>query len=73
MPGLALTFTDGSNSVSAKTGSEGSYSIDLAAGTWSVRAAGFGRIISGPMTVVVTDGAKIVANYVVDTGIRAAA
>ena len=73
MPGLALTFTDGSTSVGVKTGSDGTYSIDLAAGTWSVKAADFARIISGPTTVVVTDGASIVANYVVDTGIRAAA
>jgi hypothetical protein len=74
MSGLALTFTDGSTRLTAKTGSDGFYSIDLPAGTWSVSASGnMLRIISGPITVNVTDGAKITANYVIDTGIRAAA
>jgi hypothetical protein len=59
-------------SVGAKTTSDGFYSVDLPAGTWSVSAGGFMRILSGPLTVVVEAGADITANYVIDTGIRAA-
>ncbi len=73
MPGIALSFSDGSASVGVKTTSDGFYSIDLPAGTWKVSAPGFMRIISGPNPLVVTAGANVTANYVVDTGIRAAA
>jgi hypothetical protein len=72
MPGVALTFKNGAHTVGAKTTSDGFYSVELPAGTWSVSAAGYMRILSGPLTVVVEAGADITANYVVDTGIRAA-
>jgi hypothetical protein len=71
MAAIPLTFTDGSATSSVKTAMDGSYSIDLAAGTWKVSCSGVMRITSGPNPVVVTDGAHITANYVVDTGIRA--
>lgn len=70
--GVELVFTNNGTSVSATTDSNGDYSIDLAAGTWTVDTKPITRIISGPRTVVITAGSKIVANYVVDTGIRAA-
>jgi len=73
IPGIALTFTDGDTSISAKTGSDGFYKVDLPAGTWKVSAAGYMRILSGPNPLSVEAGAQITANYVVDTGIRAAA
>ncbi len=73
IPGLALVFTDGDTSFIAKTDSGGAYSIELPVGRWKVSTANLGRIISGPPTVEVTAGASLVANYVVDTGIRAAA
>jgi hypothetical protein len=69
--GLELIFTGGSTSVSAKTDSNGDYSIELASGTWTVGTGSFMRIIGGPVTLVVNAGAGIVANYVVDSGIRA--
>jgi hypothetical protein len=73
MPGAALTFKNGTTTIGAKTTSDGFYSVELPAGTWSVSAAGgFMRIISGPQTVVVEAGANITANYVIDTGIRTA-
>jgi len=72
MPGAALTFKNGTTTIGAKTTSDGFYSVELPAGTWSVSAGGFMRIISGPLTVVVEAGADITANYVIDTGIRAA-
>ena len=73
MPGLGLVFINGDMRLGTKTDSSGNYSIDLAPGTWTVSALNFGRIISGPEKLMVTAGANIVANYVVDTGIRAAA
>ena len=73
MPGVELTFTNGDATHGIKSNATGYYSIQLPAGTWTVRVLNFVRIMSGPETVVVTPGASIVANYVVDTGIRAAA
>ena len=52
------------------TGSNGYYSIGLAAGTWKVTIKSFMRIISGPPTVTVTAGSAVQADYVVDSGIR---
>jgi hypothetical protein len=72
MAAVPLTFTDGSARQNVKTALDGSYSIDLPAGTWKVSSAGILRIISGPNPVVVQAGAHITANYVIDTGIRAA-
>jgi hypothetical protein len=72
IPSLELVFTKGDTSQTTKTDSRGNYSIELPAGTWRVNAKSFMRIISGPQTLVVTAGASIVADYIVDTGIRAA-
>jgi hypothetical protein len=72
VPGLELDFKNGHTSLSAKTDSGGDYSIDLTSGTWTVNTKSYMSIISGPRTVVVGAGARIVANYVVDIGIRAA-
>ena len=72
-PGIALVFTNGTTTLVAKTDSAGAYTIDLPVGTWGVGTANFGRIVDGPQTVVVTNGGSIEADYVVDTGIRAAA
>jgi hypothetical protein len=72
-PGFELTFTKGNASFIAKTGSAGAYSIQLPVGTWSVSTLNIARIVSGPQTLEVTAGASIVADYTVDTGIRAAA
>ena len=68
-----LVFTDSGTSRTAQTDSNGAYSIELPAGTWTVDTKSYVRIISGPRKVVVNAGATVVANYVVDTGIRPAA
>jgi hypothetical protein len=73
IPGLELFFTKGNTTHSAKTDAAGNYSIELPSGTWSVNTHSIMRIINGPQSLVVRAGAGIVANYVVDTGIRAAA
>ena len=73
MVGLGLIFTKGNTSFVAKTDSAGAYSINLPVGTWSVATATIARIISGPQTLEVQSGMSIVADFIVDTGIRAAA
>ena len=73
MAGLVLIFINGDTTLRTKTDSGGYYSIQLPAGTWSVGTVDFARIIDGPQKLVVSAGDNIVANYVIDTGIRAAA
>jgi hypothetical protein len=72
MPGLELVFTNGGASLTAKTDSGGDYSIELPSGTWTVDTTSYVRIVTGPRTLSVSAGSSIVADYVVDTGIRAA-
>ncbi|HEY8816752.1 MAG TPA: hypothetical protein VIP57_16845 [Candidatus Dormibacteraeota bacterium] len=73
IPGLELVFTDGSTTLVTKTDASGAYSIDLPSGTWNVTTASFARIVSGPQTLTVNAGASIAADFVIDTGMRAAA
>ena len=70
MPDLEIDFSGQGGTVSTRTDARGSYSIELAAGTWKVSFPGYARIISGPPAVTVSAGATVVANYVVDSGIR---
>ena len=71
--GLDLVFNNGTTILRTKTDTAGAYSIELPVGTWKVTTATFVRIIDGPQTLVVNAGAAITANYIVDSGIRAAA
>ena len=69
--GLAVLFTSPSGTiVAAETDAGGAYRATLPAGTWKVSFKGYMRIISGPAEVTVTAGGTVVANYVVDSGIR---
>jgi hypothetical protein len=68
--GVEIDYSDGRNSGTAVTDSMGAYSIDLAAGTWKVTLKTYMRIITGPTVVTVAAGSHIVADYVLDTGIR---
>jgi len=70
VPGLEIDFTGNGASVSTRTDSGGGYSVELAAGTWKVTLKSYARIVSGPPAVTVTAGANVVADYVVDSGIR---
>jgi carboxypeptidase family protein len=70
VPHIEIDFTNGSTTSRTVTDSKGGYSIDLNAGTWKVTVTGFMRVTSGSATVTVASGAKVVANYVVDSGIR---
>jgi hypothetical protein len=70
VPGLEITFSNGSEAHSAVTDSNGYYSVRLFAGIWKVTIKSYMRIISGPLTVTVAAGSAITADYVVDSGIR---
>ncbi len=68
---IALIFTSSSSEqVIAQTDSAGNYSVELKAGKWAVAIKGYMRVISGPATLTVEAGSNVVANYVVDSGIR---
>jgi hypothetical protein len=71
--GLEVDFASDDGTVrSAKTGSDGRYSIELPAGTYRVSVRNYMRVISGPPTVTVKTGSTVVADYVLDSGIRTA-
>jgi len=68
---IALIFTSPSDDQEiAQTDSAGNYAVELKAGKWTVAVKGYMRVISGPSTVTVEAGGSVVANYVVDSGIR---
>jgi hypothetical protein len=69
--GVQMTFVNGSQTVTTKVNSDGGYAVDLQAGTWKVTFGGIARIISGPNPIDVPAGGTVVADYVVDSGIRA--
>jgi hypothetical protein len=69
--GIAVIFTSpGGTVVVAETDSGGTYTATLPAGTWKVSFKGYVRIVSGPPEVTVKAGETVVANYVVDSGMR---
>jgi type 1 fimbria pilin len=71
--GLEIDFTSDSGAVtSTKTGSDGRYTIELPAGPYKVTVKNYMRVISGPPNVSVKAGSTVVADYVLDSGIRTA-
>ena len=70
IPGLEIDFASGNTTKAAVTDSTGHYAIDLDAGTWKARIKSYMRIMSGPVSVNVTAGSTVIADYVVDSGIR---
>jgi len=68
--GLEIDFNGNGTVVSTRTDSSGAYSVELPAGTWKVSFKTYMRIISGPPTVKVQAGSSLVADYVLDSGIR---
>ena len=68
--GLEIDFAGGGTTVAARTDASGQYSVELPAGTWKVSFKGYLRIIKGPSTVTVNPGSNVVADYVLDSGIR---
>ena len=68
--GLEIDFNGNGTTLSTLTGPKGSYTVDLPAGTWKVTLKTYMRIISGPPSVTVTSGSKVVADYILDSGLR---
>jgi hypothetical protein len=71
--GLEIDFAAGGTTVVARTDAKGAYSVDLAPGSWIVTLTGHWRVIKGPSTVTVAAGSSVVADFIVDSGIRIAA
>jgi hypothetical protein len=57
---------------STETDPNGRYKIDLPEGTYRVSVKNYMRVISGPPTVTIKARATVVADYVLDSGIRTA-
>jgi hypothetical protein len=71
VPKLELDYIkDGAVAASTVTDSGGSYLVSLAAGTYEVKLKTYMRVISGPLTVTVGPGSNLVADYLLDSGIR---
>ena len=69
--GIAIEFTSERGTVtSTKTGSDGRYTTELPAGSYKVTFQNYTRVISGPPILTVKAGATVVADYVLDSGIR---
>ena len=71
--GLEVEFTSDRGTVyNAKTGADSRYTIELPTGSYKVSVKNYMRVISGPPTVTVKARATVVADYVLDSGIRTA-
>jgi len=72
VPKLELDYVkDGQVAAVTVTDSGGSYLVSLAPGTYQVRMKTYMRVTSGPLTIAVAPGSSLVANYLLDSGIRA--
>ena len=62
---------NGSIVASTITDADGAYVAAVPSGTYAVKMKTYMRVISGPLTLTVAVGSSIVANYILDSGIRA--
>jgi len=65
-----VDFVAGSNATQAITDSRGTYTVELAPGTYAVKMKSYMRVISGPLSITVAAGTSTTINYVLDSGIR---
>lgn len=71
VPKLEIDYVGGGSVITrAVTDTNGSYFVALAPGTYSVKLKTYMRVISGPLSITVAPGSAIVANYLLDSGIR---
>ena len=71
VPKLELDYVkDGAVAASTVTDSGGSYLVPLPPGAYVVKLKTYMRVISGPLTLTVEPGSNVVANYLLDSGIR---
>jgi hypothetical protein len=71
--GVQIEFKNGQTIYGTVTDSGGNYSIQLRPATYQVQFKGYMRIVSGPRAVTVAADSSLVANYLLDSGIRAPA
>lgn len=71
VPKLEIDYVaSGSVAAKAVTDDGGSYSASLPPGSYEVKLKTYMRVINGPLTLTVSPGSNLVANYLVDSGIR---
>lgn len=68
--GLEIDFVGG-QTARTLTDSTGSYQITLKPGDYLVKLNTYMRVIKGPLKLSVTPGSATIADYVLDSGIRA--
>ena len=69
--GLEIDYLAGTSIVQrAVTDSNGAYSVDLKPGSYAVQFKSYMRVISGPTKLALDAGARTIADYVLDNGIR---
>jgi hypothetical protein len=69
--GLEIDYLAGGSVVQrAFTDPNGAYSVDLHPGSYAVQFKSYMRVISGPTKLTLDPGARAVADYVLDNGIR---
>ncbi len=69
--GLELDYLQGTTpAAKAVSDANGHYSIDLPAGSYTVKLKSYMRVMTGPSKISVAAGSSIVADYTVDSGIR---
>jgi hypothetical protein len=72
VPKLELDYVSGGEiAARAVTDSGGYYSVALEPGSYEVKPATYVRVIKGPLTLTVAAASSQVADYIVDSGIRA--
>ena len=72
VPKVEIDYVSGGSVTgSAVTDSNGYYSVKLPAGSYQVKLKTYMRVISGPLTLALASGSSMVANYILDSGIRA--
>ena len=71
VPKLEIDYVQGGG-VAARTVTDGAgnYTVELQPGTYKVTLKTYMRVISGPLTLTVSAGSSVVANYLLDNGIR---
>jgi hypothetical protein len=71
VPNLEIDYVAGTAIVQrTKTNSSGVYVVNLVAGSYAVQFNTYMRVIDGPTKLTVGEGARIVADYTLDNGIR---
>jgi len=71
VPQLEIDYLTGTTvNSTTRTDDSGHYAVTLRPGAYSVRMKTYMRVISGPANLTVGPGSNILADYVLDTGIR---